>query len=329
MSLNWVMLDQKTSSQLGFASPVPLPDEEFVYKTVVSNRLSMVLESISSGNTISSSSVSSFKSILSSMWSGTEGGSDAGTDSSSSSTSPSVSTPNCSHPVKIESGVGRLFVSTRRIVYIPKTSFSFETRVFVPSSNDGSNSGSNGGNYRKLTRTFESLSIPLSNIHVSQIYQPWFGPNGWDCVFTSVAGGGMDELMQLPLNHRTQNSNPNNNVPIAWKLRLIFLDGGAFEFLQAFSRLYDARAMGVNHIEDLPRYESVPVSSLPGVLEPSQLANTNHYNQHWSSGDNLPNDLGFEGTLTGSQPSGTHNCNDDSNNFNNNNNGAHSPPPYM
>lgn len=107
------------------------------------------------------------------------------------------------------------------------------------------------------TTELESFSCPINHLHDTHVSAPFFGPNVWTAVVQPVSNGG------LP------------SVASAIELKLVFKDGGAFDFYTIFERvkerflqaLENARASGrmaegttirTVHLEDLPAYEEPP-----------------------------------------------------------------------
>lgn len=132
----------------------------------------------------------------------------------SSSTSTTAATIQSSH--------GTVYLSTRRLIYVPEIALESTTSSYHIAG--------------KGDRNFESVSIPLDRISDSHLHQPWIGPNGWVAVVAPVEGGGME---------------PESSM---WMLKLVFKDGGVYEFVDAFTKSVEARQRGQGHIEDLPVY---------------------------------------------------------------------------
>lgn len=88
----------------------------------------------------------------------------------------------------------------------------------------------------KGDRNFETLAVPLDRISDTHLHQPWIGPSGWGAVVAPVKGGGME---------------PEDSV---WKLKMVWKDGGVYDFVGAFERCLEANARGQEHIEELPVY---------------------------------------------------------------------------
>ncbi|PWW77273.1 hypothetical protein C7212DRAFT_343467 [Tuber magnatum] len=92
------------------------------------------------------------------------------------------------------------------------------------------------------TSDFESFACPIANLHDTHVAQPFFGPNVWRAVVQPVANGGLGG---------------------GGELKLVFKDGGAFDFSTVFERLKErvlnARETGVGaeavHLDELPTYE--------------------------------------------------------------------------
>lgn len=133
------------------------------------------------------------------------------------------------------------------------------------------------------TPAFQSFSAPLINLHDSHVSAPIFGPNVWQAILQSVPGGGL----------------PPNQAHI--EIKLIFKDGGAFDFHTTFERIkerfHEAIATsresamtggsssnqgrgegpmaGVNlddvHLDELPTYQNSGLDQLapqPPAVEP-------------------------------------------------------------
>lgn len=82
-------------------------------------------------------------------------------------TSLSLSTPNKypgTNPLTISSSNGRVFITNRRIVYLPDLA----------------------------TPQFQSFAAPIQNLHDTHLTAPWFGPNVWVAAVQPVTGGGID-----------------------------------------------------------------------------------------------------------------------------------------
>ncbi|CUS11825.1 unnamed protein product [Tuber aestivum] len=94
------------------------------------------------------------------------------------------------------------------------------------------------------TSDFESFACPIANLHDTHVAQPFFGPNVWKAVVQPVANGGLGG---------------GGGV----ELKLVFKDGGAFDFSTVFERLKEkvlnAREAGAGaeavHLDELPTYE--------------------------------------------------------------------------
>lgn len=125
---------------------------------------------------------------------------------------------------KIDSSSGSVYLSTRRLIYVPEEAESNSCGHHVKGKGD---------------RNFESLSIPLDRISDTHLRQPWIGPTGWVAIVAPVTDGGMD---------------PENSM---WKLELLFKDGGVYDFVEAFNKSQEARQRGQNHTEELPVYTPV------------------------------------------------------------------------
>ncbi|KAI9688330.1 MAG: hypothetical protein M1822_001278 [Bathelium mastoideum] len=63
----------------------------------------------------------------------------------------------------ISSSAGCIYLTNRRIVYLPSTP----------------------------TPTLQSLTVPLLNLHDTHVTAPWFGPNVWASLVQPVSGGGL------------------------------------------------------------------------------------------------------------------------------------------
>ncbi|PGH34497.1 hypothetical protein GX50_02680 [[Emmonsia] crescens] len=69
------------------------------------------------------------------------------------------------------------------------------------------------------TPQFQSFSAPLLNLQDTHVSAPFFGPNLWTSQVKPVAGGG------IPASY------------VSLQLKLIFKDGGAFDFHSGFERI--------------------------------------------------------------------------------------------
>ncbi|KAI5789094.1 hypothetical protein EDC01DRAFT_616964 [Geopyxis carbonaria] len=94
---------------------------------------------------------------------------------------------------------------------------------------------------------FESFSCPIDNIHDYRVSAPFFGPNVWTAIVQPVPNGGIVHFTP------------------AVELKLVFKDGGAFDFHSFFERLKyrkqqalesssEAQVTSGIHIDDLPAY---------------------------------------------------------------------------
>ncbi|CAZ81534.1 unnamed protein product [Tuber melanosporum] len=119
------------------------------------------------------------------------------------------------------------------------------------------------------TSDFESFACPIANLHDTHVAPPFFGPNVWKAVVQPVANGGLG-------------GGDRGGV----ELKLIFKDGGAFDFSTIFERLKEkvlnARETGVSaeavHLDELPTYEDArtgqPSSSVTTAGAPPSPAAT-------------------------------------------------------
>lgn len=106
---------------------------------------------------------------------------------------------------------------------------------------------------------FESFSCPIDNIHDYRVSAPFFGPNMWTAIVQPVPNGGIVHF----------------SSPVVAKL--VFKDGGAFDFHSGFQRLKnrkqqtqesgrESRTTAGTHLDDLPAYAD---SSPPyGLVSP-------------------------------------------------------------
>ncbi|KAJ5899156.1 hypothetical protein N7495_003900 [Penicillium taxi] len=79
---------------------------------------------------------------------------------------------------------------------------------------------------------FQSFSSPLLNIHDSHVSAPFFGPNFWLALVQPVSGGGFSP--SLP----------------AVQVKVIFKEGGAFDFHTNFERIRERLGQAVENIGD-------------------------------------------------------------------------------
>lgn len=99
--------------------------------------------------------------------------------------------------------------------------------------------------------------MSITHVYDSRVSAPFFGPNVWSAQIQPVAGGGI----------------PPTTSPV--ELRLVFKDGGAFDFHGYFERVkervVEAREAGMAsqtvHLEDLPSYEDAGPPP-PGIGQP-------------------------------------------------------------
>ncbi|RPB03935.1 hypothetical protein L873DRAFT_1799904 [Choiromyces venosus 120613-1] len=126
-------------------------------------------------------------------------------------------------PLSISSSTGTAYITNQRIVYIPTTK----------------------------TGEFESFACPIANLHDTHVAPPFFGPNVWKAVVQPVANGGLG------------GGGNGGGGGAGVELKLIFKDGGAFDFSTVFERLKEkvlnARETGGDsnavHLDELPTYE--------------------------------------------------------------------------
>lgn len=208
MSVNWVNLNGK-------GVPVPLPGEEFIFSSQVSQKLPATIQTVASSS--------------------------GGTTSTSSK------------PVGIiECSNGYVYLSAQRLIYVAEGSKGTESTAPTSSSNSGggvlgsiwssfSDSGLVGPSTRYHVeglgdRNFDNISIPLQKFNSARLIQPWVGPNGWAGAFTAVKDGGLEPDQLL------------------WEIKMTFTAGGALEFAKTFEKAVRAAQMNQNHIDELPAY---------------------------------------------------------------------------
>lgn len=142
---------------------------------------------------------------------------------------------------RVESGNGRIWLSTERIVYIVEEGERGEEGVvwgIWDRLREGSGYG-RGGKYHVGglgDRNFDNLSVALKEFESGRLVQPWVGPNGWAGVFRGVRDGGLEPEGRL------------------WEMEVTFMGGGAVEFGRVFERAVRARELEQSHIEELPVY---------------------------------------------------------------------------
>ena len=66
-------------------------------------------------------------------------------------------------PYSLSSGSGLLYLTNRRIIFIPD----------------------------KSTKDFQSFAAPILSLHDSHVAAPWFGPNVWTALLQPTQGGGI------------------------------------------------------------------------------------------------------------------------------------------
>ncbi|KAI9714369.1 MAG: hypothetical protein M1820_000330 [Bogoriella megaspora] len=66
-------------------------------------------------------------------------------------------------PYSMQSGAGTVYLTNRRIVYLPAAA----------------------------TPHLQSFTAPILNLHDTRVTAPWFGPNVWTAVLQPVSGGGI------------------------------------------------------------------------------------------------------------------------------------------
>jgi len=120
------------------------------------------------------------------------------------------------------------------------------------------------------TPAFQSLNVPLFNLHDSHVTAPFFGPNVWVAALQPVANGG------IPSQH-----------PVL-ELKLTFKDGGAFDFHTKFETLRERMRQAIEvarasetipsqnqqvdldtvHLDELPAYEEGNFQAVPPAPAP-------------------------------------------------------------
>jgi len=99
------------------------------------------------------------------------------------------------------------------------------------------------------TPEFQSFSAPILNLQDTYVRAPFFGANYWNALVRPVAGGG------IPPNHP------------AVELRMIFREGGAFDYHTIFERIKER----LQHAVSIARDEGRDIGSV-GVLGSADLA---------------------------------------------------------
>ncbi|CAN6675119.1 hypothetical protein TRVA0_090S00210 [Trichomonascus vanleenenianus] len=113
---------------------------------------------------------------------------------------------------RISVGSGRVYLSRQRVVYLPDEPVTY--RVIG-----------------KGDKEFLSFSGDRQRMFEAKVETPWFGPNGWRAKVRPTSDGGLE---------------PGNEV---WNLKLVFNEGGAFDFADKFSDL--------SYEEPLPAYSAI------------------------------------------------------------------------
>ena len=164
---------------------------------------------------------------------------------------------------------GVVYITNQRVIYLPTSATSAgpstPTSTSTPTSSSLAPSSSSSSSKQS---TFESFSAPLSHLQDSRIVAPFFGPNSWCASVVPVANGGI----------------PVASASSAIELKLVFKDGGAFDFHTTFETVKERAQQAMEagsaevHLEDLPAYEdagappppavpAVPVEPPPGYEE--------------------------------------------------------------
>ncbi|KAK4975581.1 hypothetical protein LTR66_010962 [Elasticomyces elasticus] len=132
-------------------------------------------------------------------------------------------------PFAVTSSTGRVFLTNRRVIYIPAAPTTTQPGA--------------------QTQSFNSFAAPILNLHDTHVTTPFFGPNAWTALVQPVAGGN------IPPQHA------------ALKISLTFKDGGAYDFHTTYERVKERLQQAVDvaresgHIPESARGSS----SLPGV----------------------------------------------------------------
>ncbi|KAI9682691.1 MAG: hypothetical protein M1829_006678 [Trizodia sp. TS-e1964] len=127
---------------------------------------------------------------------------------------------------------GFIHLPGERIIYTspPRTSLSLQTSPTTYPADQPIAISSNTGcvhltNQRIVylpassTPNLQSFSSPILNLHNTHVSAPFFGPNVWTATLQPVAGGG------IPATHA------------AVELKMVFKDGGAFDFHSHFEAM--------------------------------------------------------------------------------------------
>ncbi|ANB11961.1 hypothetical protein AWJ20_188 [Sugiyamaella lignohabitans] len=131
--------------------------------------------------------------------------------------------PGQTATTRISSNRGTIYVSNKRVVFHPQSPHNFT----VVGRGD---------------REFRSFACDLAKMYQCQLVQPWFGANYWqaDIVPTKVNGG----------------LEPDSDL---WKLKIVFKEGGVFDFTEAVSKAQaEARHLQQDGLDEaLPAYSEL------------------------------------------------------------------------
>ncbi|KAB8336900.1 hypothetical protein FH972_021207 [Carpinus fangiana] len=170
-------------------------------------------------------------------------------------------------PFSISSSSGRVYLTNRRIVYLPATA----------------------------TPTFQSFNGPLLNLHDTHVTTPWLGPNAWIAAVQPVPNGGIPSThaaVELKLTFRDGGAYDFHTKFVAIRERLQQAVEVARESGQSSQALRADRngATGMGgasvdlnsvHLDQLPAYEetapgSAPIAAPASTLIPVEASSTSH-----------------------------------------------------
>ncbi|KAH0551770.1 hypothetical protein GP486_007011 [Trichoglossum hirsutum] len=97
------------------------------------------------------------------------------------------------------------------------------------------------------TPALRSFSAPILNLHDTHVSAPFFGPNIWTAALQPVTGGGIP---------------PTQSVI---ELKMVFKEGGAFDFHQHFERVKERLLQAVDVAREAGHRGTGGESSLTGV----------------------------------------------------------------
>ncbi|KAL9097115.1 MAG: hypothetical protein Q9165_000541 [Trypethelium subeluteriae] len=141
----------------------------------------------------------------------------------------------------IQSSAGHVYLTNRRVVYLPSSP----------------------------TPTLQSFTVPLLNLHDTHVTAPWFGPNVWTSLLQPVSGGGIPAqhaALELKLTFKDGGAfdfhtgyerikeRLQQAVEVARESGLAVGDGSERSAGRGGGALEGVN-MGAVHLDQLPRYE--------------------------------------------------------------------------